>query len=132
MNRENEHMNHEIADSIYTEFAKCFNARDMEGLLEFYEADAVFVRGPGDHVSGRTSIQGALQGLFDTGGQISFRTRHAVQHGDIALLGNEYTLQGIDAEGEPFTISGKTSEVLRRQPDGRWLYLIDHPAGGQD
>ena len=132
MNAEVEYMNHEIADSIYAEFAKCFNARDMEGLLEFYEADAVFVRGPGDHVSGRTSIRGALQGFLDTGGQISFRTRHAVQHGDIALLGNEYTLQGIDAKGEPFTISGKTSEVLRRQSDGRWLYVIDHPAGGQD
>lgn len=132
MNRENEHMSHEIADRIYAEFAKCFNSRDMEGLLDLYEADAVFVRGPGDHVSGRASIREALQEFLDTGGQISFRTRHAVQHGDIALLSNEYTLQGIDTDGEPFTVSGKTSEVLRRQSDGRWLYIIDHPAGGQD
>lgn len=125
-------MNHKIADGIYAEFAKCFNAGDMEGLLDLYEADAVFVRGPGDHVSGRASIREALQEFLDTGGQISFRTRHAVQYGDIALLGNEYTLQGTDADGEAFTISGKTSEVLRRQADGRWLYLIDHPAGAQD
>lgn len=125
-------MSHEIADRIYAEFAKCFNSRDMEGLLDLYEADAVFVRGPGDHVSGRASIREALQEFLDTGGQISFRTRHAVQHGDIALLSNEYTLQGIDTDGEPFTVSGKTSEVLRRQSDGRWLYIIDHPAGGQD
>lgn len=125
-------MNHEIADSIYAEFAKCFNSRDMEGLLDLYEADAVFVRGPEDHVSGRASIRKALQEFLDTGGQIAFRTRHAVQHGEIALLSNEYTLRGVDGEGKPFTISGKTSEVLRRQSDGRWLYIIDHPAGAED
>jgi len=125
-------MNHEIADGIYAEFAQCFNSGDMEGLLGLYETDAVFVRGPGDHVSGRAAIRDALQEFLDTGGQISFRTRHAVQHGDIALLSNEYTLKWIDADGEPFTLYGKTSEVLRRQSDGRWLYIIDHPAGGQD
>tara|TARA_R110001592_G_scaffold363371_2_gene685879 strand:- start:17648 stop:18046 length:399 start_codon:yes stop_codon:yes gene_type:complete len=132
MSKENETMDHKIADGIYAQFAKCFNARDMEGLLDLYEADAVFVRGPGDHVSGRASIREALQEFLNTGGQISFRTRHAVQCGDIALLGNEYTLQGTDADGEAFTMSGNTSEVLRRQADGRWLYVIDHPAGALD
>ncbi len=125
-------MNEEIAAGIYADFARCFNSRDMEGLLDLYEDDAVFVRGPGDAVSGRAAIREALQGFLDTGGEIAFRVRHAVQHGDIALLSNEYTLQGTDASGEPFTLTGRTSEVLRRQPDGRWLYIIDHPAGAQD
>jgi ketosteroid isomerase-like protein len=34
--------------------------------------------------------------------------------------------------GKPFTATGQTAEVLRRQPDGRWLYINDHPAGAQD
>jgi len=125
-------MDHAIADRIYAEFARCFNARDMPGLLDLYEPDAVFVRGPGDHVTGRIAIREALQEFLDTGGNISFKTRHAVQHGDIAMLSNEYTLQGTGADGKPFTLTGKTAEVLRRQPDGRWLYIIDHPAGAQD
>ena len=125
-------MNHDIAAAIYAEFAKCFNARDLAGLLDLYEQDAVFVRGPDDHVCGRESIGEALQAFLDTGGNISFKVRHAVQHGDIALLSNEYTLEGIDSQGEPFVITGKTSEVLRQQADGRWLYIIDHPAGAQD
>ena len=125
-------MDHEIAAQIYAEFAKCFNSRDMEGLLDLYEDDAVFVRGPEDHISGRNSLRSALQEFFDTGGIISFKVRHAVQHRDIALLSNEYTLQGTDATGEAFKVTGKTAEVLRRQADGRWLYLIDHPSGAQD
>lgn len=124
-------MDHAIADRIYADFARCFNAGDMAGLLDLYEPDAVFVRGPGDHATGRAAIREALQGLLDTGGKISFKTRHAVQHGDIAMLSNEYTLQGTDADGKPFTLTGKTAEVLRRQPDGRWLYIIDHPSGAE-
>ena len=125
-------MNEQIAASIYADFAKYFNARDLEGLLGLYEEDAVFVRGPEDYVSGRESIGEALQAFFDTGGKISFKVRHAVQHGDIALLSNEYTLEGVDAAGESFVMTGKTSEVLRQQADGRWLYIIDHPSGAQD
>lgn len=124
-------MDHAIADRVYADFAKCFHAGDMEGLLDLYEPDAVFVRGPGDHVSGREALRIELQGFFDVGGQISFKTRHAVQHGDIALLSNEYTLVSTDPEGKPLTLSGKTSEVLRRQPDGRWLFIIDHPSGAE-
>ncbi len=125
-------MDHAIADQIYAKFAQCFNAGDMEGLLDLYEPGAVFVKGPGDHVTGRDAIRVALQGFLDGGGQISFKIRHAVRQGDIALLSNEYTLQGTDGNGKPFTMNGKTSEVLRLQPDGRWLYLIDHPTGAQD
>ena len=125
-------MNEQIAASIYADFAKYFNARDLEGLLGLYEEDAVFVRGPEDYVSGHESIGEALQAFFDTGGKISFKVRHAVQHGDIALLSNEYTLEGVDAAGESFVMTGKTSEVLRQQADGRWLYIIDHPSGAQD
>ncbi|MEQ8232259.1 MAG: SgcJ/EcaC family oxidoreductase [Gammaproteobacteria bacterium] len=125
-------MDHAVADRIYADFARCFNAGDVEGLLDLYEPDAVFVTGPGEHVSGREAIREALQGFLDTGGRIAFKTRHAVQQGDIALLSNEYTLEGTDADGKPFTLTGKTSEVLRRQPDGRWLYIIDHPTGAQD
>ena len=125
-------MNHEIAAAIYADFAKYFNARDLDGLLSLYEEDAVFVRGPDDYVVGHEAIGAALQPFFDTGGKISFKVRHAVAHDDIALLSNEYTLEGVGEDGEPFVMIGKTSEVLRRQEDGRWLYIIDHPSGAQD
>lgn len=124
-------MDHAIAERFYSDFAKAFNSGDMQGLLDLYEPEAVFVRGPSDHVSGQAALRVELQGFLDTKGEISFKVRHAVQHGDIALLSNEYTLEGKDLEGKPFTMSGKTSEVLRRQPDGRWLFIIDHPSGAE-
>lgn len=125
-------MDQDIADQVYADFAKYFNAGDIEGLLDLYEPDAVFVRGPGDNAIGREQIHKGLQAFLDVGGQISFRTRHAVRNGDIALLSNEYTLEAKDDNGKPYTLTGKTSEIVRRQSDGRWLYMIDHPAGAED
>lgn len=125
-------MDNAIADRLYADFAKCFNAGDMAGLLDLYEPDAVFVRGPGDHVSGHAELRTVLQEFLDTGGKISFKVRHVVRHGDIALLSNEYTLVGTDPEGQPFTMSGKTSEVVRHQSDDSWRFIIDHPTGAED
>jgi uncharacterized protein (TIGR02246 family) len=124
-------MDHSIVDRFYAEFARHLHAGDLEGLLSLYEPDAVIVRGPGDHVSGQAAMRTVMQGFIDTKGKISFKVRYAVQHGDIALLSNEYTLQGTDAAGKPFTMTGKTTEVIRRQPDGRWLFIIDHPSGAE-
>jgi hypothetical protein len=29
-------------------------------------------------------------------------------------------------------MASSTTEVVRRQPDGSWLYIIDHPFGASD
>jgi len=29
-------------------------------------------------------------------------------------------------------MSGRSAEVVRRQADGTWLFVIDNPRGGQD
>jgi ketosteroid isomerase-like protein len=33
-------------------------------------------------------------------------------------------------DGASISMGGTTAEVLRRQPDGRWLYVIDNPNAG--
>jgi len=38
-------------------------------------------------------------------------------------------MEGIGPEGEPFTETGVATDVMRRQPDGIWLYVIDLPEG---
>lgn len=118
-------------ESAHRLFEERFNAGDLDGMLALYEDDATFVRGPGDYVNGRAALAEGLRGFLATKGKIRLDTRYAVQHGELALLSNEWTLTGTDAGGQPFTMSGRTVEVVRRQADGRWLYVIDHPWGAQ-
>src|SRR3712207_7507626 len=49
-------------------------------------------------------------------------TRYAVEAADLALMSLKWTLTGGDE-----TMSAVTAEVARRQPDGGWLYVLDHP-----
>jgi hypothetical protein len=43
-----------------------------------------------------------------------------------------WTQVGIDAEGDEVSFSGITAEVVRRQADGTWKYVIDDPWGGAE
>ncbi len=125
-------MDKNIIGAIYDALAARYNEGDLEGILDFYEPDAVFVPGVGEQIAGRAGLRKAWQDYLNLGDQIAFEVRGAVQNGDIALTNNEHTIRGIDSEGNPFTITGRAHEVLRRQSDGRWLFIIDQASIAAD
>ena len=47
----------------------------------------------------------------------------------VALLYAGWTLDAKAPDGSPVQLTGQTTDVARRQPDGRWLYAIDSPFG---
>ncbi len=116
-------------EDVHRLFEEHFNAGDLDALAALYEDGAAFVPQPGTVVTGKEAIREALQGFLSTGGKIELSTRYALRSGDTALLSGEWRLSGTGQDGAPLDMGGKTSEVVRRQPDGRWLYAVDHPFG---
>jgi ketosteroid isomerase-like protein len=109
--------------SIHTIFEACFNTGDLDGLLALYEPEAVLNAQPGAPVRGLPAIREALQGFLALGGKIQIKTLSAYEGpGGIGLTHGEWSL-----EGGSVALAGKTAEVLRRQADGRWRYVIDNP-----
>ena len=53
--------------------------------------------------------------------------RYAIVNGDLALVGADWEI--VFADGRERVV-GRIAEVLRRQPDGIWRYVLDHPAAG--
>ena len=49
---------------------------------------------------------------------------------DLVLVLGTFTLSGRRSDGTPFESASRFADVLRRQPDGRWLIAIDNPYGG--
>jgi ketosteroid isomerase-like protein len=49
--------------------------------------------------------------------------------GDTALVIGNWTLKAHDADGNDIDARGRYADVVRRQPDGRWLFVIDNPNG---
>jgi uncharacterized protein (TIGR02246 family) len=101
------------------------NNQDLDGLMALYAPDASMVLPDGSTVTGTEAIREQWGGFLEMKGRMSLRSRYAIEAGDLAILSNEWTYTAGDQ-----TMSAVTAEVARRQPEGGWLYVIDHPFAG--
>jgi len=52
-----------------------------------------------------------------------------VQSGDLALTVSDYTITSTGPDGKQTSSSARGTEVVRRQADGTWRFVIDNPTG---
>jgi uncharacterized protein (TIGR02246 family) len=98
------------------------NDQDLDGLVALYAPDATLVLMDGSSATGTEAIREQYAGFLELKGRMTLRSRYVIEAGDLAALSNEWTLTAGD-----LTMSAITAEVARREPDGGWLYVIDHP-----
>ena len=116
----------EVAD-LHRMVENAFNAGDVDALVGLYEEKATMATPEGTFVDGTTAIREQWSGFVAVGGTIQMVTRHVVVVDGTALLSNDWHFVGAGMEW-----SSRTAEVARRQPDGTWKYVIDHPYAGAD
>ena len=102
---------------------------DIDAAIDLYEPEASFVN-EGEIVIGTMAIRGILEAFAAVKPEFKFKAKPTVQSGDIALTGNDWSLAGTDAEGNPLEMSGSSYEVVRRGADGNWRFAIDNPDAG--
>lgn len=94
-----------------------------------YESQAKTVTKDGKTLTGIEEIKENLSGLLKLGGKMTAVNKYTIDLGDIALLRAEWKIDTKDEKGEDLAINGSSSEIVRKQKDGVWLYIIDHPFG---
>jgi uncharacterized protein (TIGR02246 family) len=105
-----------------------FNAGDLDGIAALYEPKALMVAEPGRVISGQAQIRQAYEGFLPGKSQLAITPRQVlVLEGDVALASNNWQITGTNPDGSPMSASGTSAEILRRQPDGSWLYVVDDP-----
>jgi len=103
-------------------FGNLFNSRDRDGLLALYATEGVLT------IDGETSAQGGaaigemMAEMLDSPLKISTRCATCHINGDTALVRTDWILT--DPEGKEF-MTGSSAEVLGRQADGLWRFIID-------
>ena len=107
------------------------NRGDLEAALALYEPDAVLIARPGQIARGSTELRAALGRFIELKPTLRSQTQNVVQVDEIALYMSRWTLQGTDGSGQAITMGGESTDILRRQEDGRWLIAIDNPWGVQ-
>jgi uncharacterized protein (TIGR02246 family) len=112
---------------IYAVFENGYNNRNLDALMALFEPGATMVRLDGTQATGLDAIRESLEVLLAANGRMTMRPRYVVESGDLALLSCAWTLKVGDE-----SMSSVTAEVVRRQPDGGWRYVLDHPFAGVD
>ncbi|MBM4260505.1 MAG: DUF4440 domain-containing protein [Deltaproteobacteria bacterium] len=116
---------------MYPRFIEAFNAGDAEALLALFEPSATFAPQPGVTVSGIAAVGAALQQFLALKGTIRLDPVFIMESGDTALIRGKWQVNGTGADGKPVELRGNSIEVIRRQSDGTWRFIIDNPFGAE-
>ncbi len=109
------------------------HAGDVEAAVALYEPNASFVQDSGEVATGHAAIREVMKGFLALKPRFTMKV-DAVQNGDgtLALTRSTWSMTGTDPEGKSVTLGGHSAEVVRRQSDGTWKFVIDNPHGSEN
>lgn len=120
---------HTPAD-LHRLFQDAANRADVDALVALYEPDPVFASGPGQSAAGGAALRAHLAGLVASRPRFDqVTTTKVFEAGDLALTCSDWSATATDPDGGVVTMTGRGTEVARRQPDGSWLLVVDNPWG---
>ncbi len=115
----------QVLESIVTGI----NAGDLDSLMPLYERDAAFATEPGSLAPGAPGVRNALSGFIAMDGTLDLEVTRVLEADDLALVIGVWSFDGTGPDGAPVRLEAQNADVLRRQPDGTWRFVIDNPWG---
>jgi len=105
------------------------NTGNLDSLMPLYEPGAAFAAQPGTLAHGLPGVRGSLAAFIAMKGTLDLQVTRVLEAGDLALVAGAWSFTGTGPDGEPVKLTAHNADVLRRQPDGSWRFVIDNPWG---
>lgn len=121
--------NNSTPDEVLSSIVEGINKGDLDSLMTLYEPDACFATQPGQLAKNPEAVRQSLHNFIDLKGKIDLKVKRVLQASDLALVTTEWSFSGTGPDGNPVNISSKSADVLRKQDDGTWRFVIDNPWG---
>src|SRR5215475_2127166 len=80
-------------------FTACVKARDLDGLMALYEAEAQYVRRNGTTLVGQAAIREHLQSITNVATEIEMNVVRVAALNGIAVLYNVWTSKAVSGDG---------------------------------
>jgi len=120
--------NEHITATVLT-MTDAFHRGDIPAILRSYEPGAVVVGAPGKPLSGEPALRAMFADFIGLKPAFTYAGHEVVKAGDLALHIAPWKMTGTAPDGSKVQQQGLSVTVLRLQPDGRWLMVIDQPFG---
>ena len=105
------------------------NSGNLDSLMALYESRAAFATEPGSLAHGAPGVREALAGFISMNGTLDLEVTRVLEVDDLALVTGVWSFDGTGPDGEPVRLEASNADVLRRQADGGWRFVIDNPWG---
>lgn len=111
--------------STIDRMTSAFAAGDIETIMSTYTPNAVVVGEPTKPVTGDAPLRAMFAAFIQSGVVFTYGAHEVVVAGDTAL----HLMKWSAPEPDGKEMNALSVAVLRRQPDGNWRMVIDHPFG---
>jgi uncharacterized protein (TIGR02246 family) len=119
----------ETPEQVLKAIVDGINAGNLDVLLSLYEPEAAFAPQPGSLAHGLAGIRESLAAFIAMKGTLDLQVTRVLEAGGLALVAGVWSFTGTGPDGAPVKLTGHNADVLRRQGDGSWRFVIDNPWG---
>lgn len=102
-------------------------ARDIEGVMSIKDEGAAIVEWGGGLATTKEDVRRVYEDFFETNPDLKVNALQIVEADGLAIILGDYTLDYTNSNGAIVSVEGRFGDIVRQQPDGSWLYLLDNP-----
>jgi uncharacterized protein (TIGR02246 family) len=112
---------------LEAQWARTAADNDLEGSVSYYSDDASILPPNAPIASGKQAIRSVWASVLGPGVSLSWQVSklEVSRSGDLAYVMGAYQFAQKDPQGKTVTDHGKTVEVWKKQPDGKWKAVVD-------